>query len=240
MINGNITNFSVTDEKGAPVQYSTVSQSPMAVLIFPADRNMTLINYDLIQAVSFNNGVWRWDYYDPPDTYFTDFHFPKGVNMIWANDRPVFLGHKGVRDAGNGMHLSYIINEPTTIQTVQWQDRTFYVGIQTLANVGPPVFDQSTMSYAFNIDRPNAFVSVIMPMELLGGHYQASINTNKTLTSKFYINDTYVGIGIRPAQSGTVQITGTTVVPEFPMVVPLVIAISAVVAFRFVSKLNFH
>lgn len=240
MINGNITNFSVTDQNGGSVQYSTLSQLPKTVLIFPADRNMTLINYDLIHAVSFNNGVWSWNYYEPSDAGYTDFHFPRGLDMIWANERPVYLGDKGLRQEGNGMHLAYIINEPATVQTVQWQGKTFYVGIRTLANAGPPSFDQSAMSYAFNIDQPNSFVTVIMPQELLWGPYQSTINTNHTLTTEFHHNGTHAWIGIRPSQSGTVQIVGTTVIPEFPMFVPLVIAISAVVALRFVNKLNFH
>lgn len=239
MIAGNITNFSVTDQNGGSVQYSTISQSPIAVLLLPSNRNMTLINYDLIHAVSLNNGVWSWNYYAPPDAVFTDFHFPNGVDMIWANERPVYLGDKGLRDAGNGMRLAYIINEPTTVQTVQWQDKTFYVGVRTLATVGPPAFDQSAMSYAFNIEQPNSFVTVIMPQELLWGPYQTKINTNATLTNAFHNNGTHVWIGIRPAHSGTVQITGTSVVPEFPIFVPLVIAISAVVTLRFFNKLSF-
>jgi hypothetical protein len=240
MINGNITNFSVTDQNGSAVQYSTLSQSPMAVLIFPAYRNTTLINYDLIHAVSFTNGVWSWNYYEPSDAGYTDFHFPKGIDMVWANERPVYLGDKGLRQEGNGMRLAYISNEPTTVQSVQWQDKTFYVGIRTLAKAGPPVFDQSAMSYAFNIDQPNSFVTVIMPQELLWGPYQTKINTNHTLTNEFHHNSTYAWIGIKPSQSGTVQIVGTTAIPEFPMFVPLVIAISAVVALRFVNKINFH
>jgi hypothetical protein len=246
MITGNMTNFSVTDQNGGSVQYSTISGQPMAVLLLPSDRNMTLIRYDLPNIVSFNNGIWKWKYFDPPDAQFTDFHFPKGVDIIWINSqdfpstaRPVYLGDKGLRQVGNGVTMEYVINEPVTIQTVQWQDKTFNVGIRTLANVGTPAFDQSAMSYAFDIDQPNAFVTVIMPQELLWGPYEATMNTNKTLTNEFHDNGTYAWIGIRPTQSGTVQITGTSVVPEFPLFVPLVIAISAVVGLRFSNKLSF-
>jgi hypothetical protein len=246
MIAGNMTNFSVTDQNGGSVQYSTVTGSPMAVLLFPSNINTILIKYDLPHIVSFNNGIWTWKYYDPPDAQFTDFHFPKGVDIIWSNTqddpstaRPVYLGDKGLRQVGNGFTVEYVINEPVTIQTVQWQDKTFYVGIRTLANAGPPVFDQSAMSYAFDIDQPNAFVTVIMPQELLWGPYAATINTNKTLTNEFHDNGTHAWIGIRPTHSGTVQVTGTSVVPEFPLFVPLAIAISAVVGLRFFNKLNF-
>lgn len=246
MITGNMTNFSVIDQSGGSVQYSSISGPQKAVLLLPSNRNMTLIKYDLPNIVSFNNGIWTWKYYDPADATFTDFYFPKGVDMIWSNvrddpstARPVYLGDHGLRQVGNGFTVQYTINEPVTIQAVQWQDKTFDVGVRTLANVGLPIFDQSAMSYTFNVDQQNAYVTVIMPKELLWGPYQATINTNKTLTSGFHDNETHSWIGIRPTQSGTVQIIGTSVVPEFPIFVPLAIAISAVVGFRFFNKLNF-
>lgn len=239
-ISGNITNFSVTDQFNNSVQYSTISQKPISVLLLPTQRNFTLIKYDIPNAVSDDNGVWHWDYYAPSDAVFTDFYFPKGVDMIWAQDRPVYLGDKaGLRQVGNGMHLSYIINEPETVQTVQWQGQTFNVGIRTLANLGQPVFDQSSKAYAFNIDKPG-YVTVIMPKALLWGPYQATMNTNHTLTNLAHDNGTYAWIGMKPSQNGTLQITGTTAIPEFPMFVPLSIAILAVVALRFSNRLGFH
>jgi len=246
MITGNMTNFSVTDQNGGQVQYSTVSGQPMAVLLLPSDRNMTLIKYDLPNVVSFNNGIWKWKYFDPPDVQFTDFHFPKGADIIWSNitddpstARPVYLGEKGLRQVGNGFTVEYIINEPLTVQSIQWQDKTYNVGIRTLANVGSGIFDQSTMSYSFSIDQPSSYVTVIMPKELLWGPYQTLINSKNTLTTEFHDNGTHTWIGLRPTNNGTIQITGTSVVPEFPLFVPLAIAISAVVGFRFFNKLNF-
>lgn len=241
MIGGNLTNFSVTDQDNNSVQYSTISQSPMTVLLLPTQRNVTLIKYDLPNIVTNNNGVWSWNYYAPSDAVFADFYFPKGVDMIWSQDRPVYLGEKaGLRQIGNGMSLSYIINEPEIIQTVQWQNQTFNVGVKTLANAGAPVFDQSSKAYAFNVDKPNSYVTVIMPKALLWGPYQSTMNTNATLTNLFNDNGTYAWIGMHPAQSGTLQITGTTAIPEFPMFVPLAIAISAVVALRFSNRLSFN
>src|SRR5579885_30150 len=246
MISGNLENFAVTDQGGNAVQYSTVGQSPMSILVLPTQRNMTLIKYDIPNAVSNDNGIWKWDYFAPSDAVYTDFHFPKGVDMVWilsddkTKARPVYLADKGLRQVGNGMHLAYIINEPEVIQNVTWQNQTFDVGIRTLANVGPPAFDQAAKGYAFTIDKPKSFVTVIMPKALLWGPYQAKINTNATLTNGFHDNGTYSWIGIMPLQNGTLQITGTTAIPEFPMFVPLAIAISAVVALRFASRLNFN
>ncbi|MGI0046788.1 MAG: hypothetical protein ACREBB_06335 [Nitrosotalea sp.] len=239
-IAGSIANFSVTDQADNPVQYSTIGQSPMSILLLPTQRNVTLVTYDIPNAVSYDSGVWNWHYYAPSDAIFTDFYFPKGVDMVWSNDRPVYLGEKGLRQIGNGMDLAYIINEPETIQTVQWQNQTFNVGIRTLANVGPLVFDQSAKAYAFDIDKPDSYVTIIMPKALLWGPYQGTINTNATLTNLFNDNGTHAWIGLKPIHNGTLQITGTTAIPEFPMFVPLAIAISAVVALRFTNRLNFH
>lgn len=245
MIAGNYTGLSVTDVQGNSVQYSSISGNPMSVMIFPTQRNETLISYNLPKAVTDDNGVWRWDYFAPSDAAFTDFHFPKGVDTIWvvsddkSTARPVYLAGKGLRQIGNGMHLAYVTNEPVKMQAVQWGNQTFNVGISTLANVGPAAFDQSARAYGFDIDKAGSFVTVIMPKALLWGPYQGKINSNATLTNEFHDNDTYAWIGLMPTQSGTVQITGTTAIPEFPLFVPLAFAISAVVATRFFTKLNF-
>ena len=236
-----MTNLSVTDKNGSSVQYSTIGNlKKESVMIFPAQRNITLIKYDLPQVVSLNNGVWKWNYYTPTDTTFTDFFFPKGVDMIWANDRPVYLGEHGLREHGNGMTLNYIINEPLISQNVQWQDKNFMVGIRTLSGLGPYTFDQSAKAYAFDINKPNSFVTIIMPHELLWGPYQGKLNGNGTLTTTFYNNGTHAWIGLKPSKSGTIQITGTTAIPEFPLFVPLVIGISAVIALQFRNRLNFN
>jgi len=240
LIKNNVT-VSVTDTDGNSVQYSTIGNlQKQAILIFPTQRNITLIKYDLPQVVSLNNGVWKWNYYTPTDTTFTDFFFPKGVDMIWANDRPVYLGKQGLRQHGDGMTLEYVINEPMISQNVKWQDKDFTVGIRTLSDLGPYTFDQSAKTYAFDINKPGSFVTVIMPQELLWGPYQGKLNGNGTLTTTFLNNGTHVWIGLKPSKTGTIQLTGTTAIPEFPLFVPLVIGISAVIALQFRNRLNFN
>ena len=241
LIKNNVTALSVTDTNGNSVQYSVISNlQKQAVLIFPAQRNITLIKYDLPQVVSLNNGVWKWNYYTPTDTTFTDFFFPKGVDMIWVYDRPVYLGEQGLRQHGDGMILQYIINEPVVSQNVKWQDKDFTVGIRTLADLGPYAFDQSAKTYAFDINKSNSLVTVIMPQELLWGPYQGKLNGNGTLTTTFHKNGTHAWIGLKPAKTGTIQLTGTTAIPEFPLFVPLVIGISAVIALQFRNRLKFN
>jgi hypothetical protein len=239
-INGNTTNFSVTDNDGNSVQYFSINKAPITVLLPPTSRNMTLIKYDLPNIVSSSNGVWRWNYISPSDAAFTDFYFPKGLDTIWANNRPVYFGEHGLRQHGNGMILQYIINEPMVSQNIQWADKNFTVGILTLSDLGSHTFDQSAITYAFDINKPNSFVTVIMPQELLWGPYQGKINGTGTLTTTFHNNGTHAWIGLKPSKAGTIQLTGTTAIPEFPLFVPLVIGISAVIALQFRNRLNFN
>lgn len=245
LIAGKLENFSVTDEAGKPVQYSTIGQTPMSILLLPTQRNFTLIKYTLPNAVTNDNGVWKWDYHAPSDAVFADFYFPKGLDTIWVlsddklKARPVYIADKGLRQMGNGMHLEYILNEPQTIQTVQWQNQTFNVDVSTLASTSPPAFDQSLRTYAFDIDKPKSLVTMIIPKALLWGPYQGKINNDSALTVDFHENDTHAWIGMMPLQNGTIRIIGTTAIPEFPIFVPLVIAVAAVVALGFTNRLGF-
>jgi molybdopterin-binding protein len=238
-IRGNITNVSVTDMSNNTVQYATIQQSPIAIMIPPSDGNVTIIRYDLTNVVSLNDGVWMWNYFTPSDTASTDFYFPSGITQIWANDRPVYIGQNGIGMHGDGTKLEYA-TENTNIQNIQWQNYTLPVEIDSLSDIGNYTFDQSTASYQFQISKPHSFVTVIMPKVLLGAKYAAHINGNHLLTTVFHENDTYAWIGLRPDTNGTIQITGSTVIPEFPLFLPLAIGISLILLlqFRVCSKIK--
>ncbi len=241
MINGTMANFSVTDANGSTVEYATMQKLPMEIILNHSTRNMTYIKYDLPNVLTNTDGVWSWKYYEPADIDFTDFYFPSGVDTIWANERPVYLGGHGLRQHGNGFALEYVINEPTTTQSVQWENKNFVVTMSSLLQPSNYVFDQSQKTYAFDVDKGNIPITVIMPKALLWGPYQLTSHQNTTSPVSLYRdNGTHAWIGIIPHRAETVQLTGTTVVPEFPMFVPLAIAVSAVVLLRFAGRLNFH
>ena len=238
-IRGNVTNISVTDLSNNTVQYATIQQYPIAIMIPPSDRNMTLIKYDLPDVISQNGGVWIWNYLTPSDTTSTDFYFPNGITQIWTNDRPVYIGENGIGMHGDGAKLEYAI-EKTSIQNIQWQNFTFPVEIDSLSGIGNYTFDQTSASYQFQISKSHSFVTVVMPKVLLGAKYAAHINGNHLLTTVFHENNTHSWIGLRPDTNGTIQITGSTVIPEFPLFLPLAIGISMmlILQFRVYSKIK--
>ena len=207
-ISGNLDNLTVTDSSGNPVEYGKMQKIPLSIIINASQRNETLIKYNLVNAVTNTDGVWRWNYYEPQDTDFTAFHFPKGVDMVWANERPVYLGDLGLGQHGNGFRLQYVINEPQTTQNVQLEGKNIAVGIRTVSGVGDYVFDKSLLAYSFNVTKANVPVTVIMPQDLLSGPYDVTIDGHPELHQVFHYNTTHSWIGFESAKGGIVQITG--------------------------------
>ena len=234
---GNVTNLSVTDKGGNEVQYLTLEKYPISVVLPPSGNDMIFIKYDLTDVLISKDGVWTWEFNAPG---ITNMYFPKGVDMIWVNDRPVYIGEKGIRQHGGKMTLEYVIDEPVVLKEVEWEGKKFTVAIRTLTNVGLFEFNQPAKSIIFDVAKGNPLVTVIIPLELLWEPYEVYLNSNKTLNREFYNNGTHVWLGFRPDTSGTMNVVGATVVPEFPLFVPLVIGISAAIFLQFRDKLNFR
>ena len=210
-VDGNMNNLTVTDNTGKSVEYATIQKTPLSIIINASQRNMTVIKYNLVNVVTNTDGVWKWKYYEPQDADFTAFYFPTGVDMVWANDRPVYLGNHGLGQHGNGFTLEYIINEPVNIQTIQLAGNNIQVGVRTVSGLGTYAFDQTLKTYSFHIDKANVPITVLMPKDLLAGPYTVTINGNQTLHQDFHDNATHAWIGFKPAKSGTIQITGGAV-----------------------------
>jgi hypothetical protein len=128
--------------------------------------------------------------------------------MVWANERPVYLGNLGLGQHGNGFRLQYVINEPQTIQTVQLEGKNVAVGIRTVSGLGDYVFDKSLLAYSFNVTKANVPVTVIMPQDLLSGPYTVTIDGHPVLHQVFHYNTTHAWLGFESANGGTVQIIG--------------------------------
>ena len=231
------SNLSVIDRDGNSMQYLTLQKNPIAVVLPPTSKDLVLIKYDLSDVISPKDGVWTWNY---SGTEVTSFRFPKGVDMVWVNDRPAYFGDTGIRHHGGSMVLEYVINEPMILKEVEWEGQKFTVGIRTLTNVGAFEFSQSTKSITFDIAKENSLVTTIIPLKLLWRPYDVYLGSNMTLHSEFHNNGTHVWLGFRPHTAGTIQIKGTTVVPEFPIFVPLTIGISLVILVQLRSRFIFR
>lgn len=236
LIYGTVSNLSVRNEQGEDKQFSVIGDNN-GVVIFPSDTN-SIVEYDLEHVLTQVDGVWTWSF-----IYLetTSFILPEEVDLIFANEKPVYLNNKqGIACHGCQMLLEYSINEPKIIENVKWEDREFAVEIRSHSDIDKFTFDQPSKSITFDVSEKDKFVTTIIPLELLWGPYAVFLDDEKIYFHEYINNGTHVWLNIRPESSGEVSIIGTTAVPEFPIIAPLAIGFLMIVILPIIRKANLH
>ena len=234
LIYGTVSNISVTDEQGKEITFSTMNDNSM-VLIQPSDEE-SIIKYDLDDVLIQINNIWTLNF-----RYLetTSFLLPEEANLIFVNERPVYLDEKkGIACHGCQMVLEYSINEPKILKNIGWEDKEFIVEIQSHSNIDNFTFDQPTKSITFDVSKDNQFVTTIIPLELLWKPYSVFLDDQKIFFHEYINNGTHVWISMKPETSGEVMIIGTTVIPEFPIIAPLAIGFLMILVIPLIRKVN--
>lgn len=235
LVYGTVSNLSVTNEQGEETQFSVVGDN--RVLILPSKED-SIIEYDLDDALVQEDNIWKWSF-----RYLetTSFFLPEEVDLIFANEIPVYLDEKkGIACHGCQMVLEYSINEPKISENVKWEDKEFAVEIQSHSNIDGFIFDQPTKSITFDVSKENKFVSTIIPLRLLWGPYAVFLDDEQISFHEYNNNGTHVWLNMRPENSGEISIIGTTVIPEFPIIAPLAIGFLMIVILPIIKKINPH
>jgi len=232
IIPGTVQNLDVKGVDGGYIQHAIIGDN-MGISIFPTKENV-VVEYDLDDVLFFNKGVWVWAYNYPVDTAF---YFPDGVDLVFTNTRPVHIGtSEGMMCHGCTSKLQFAIDEPVIINEVKWEDQKFDILIRTSAGIHSFNFNQPSKSMSFEID-VGGFVTLIIPLELLWNPYEVYLNDEKIIKHEFSQNSTHVWLNFRPS-SGTVEIIGTSVVPEFSMLLPFVLGIVIVLGLQMKNRIN--
>ncbi len=243
-IEGTLSNLNVTDTEGNEVEFGTTGFESITGITIFSSHDDVLIEYDLDDVLSFENGLWKFDYFNLETTKII---FPKDVDLIFVNDRPVLLHDaKGITCYGRSQaavcdaSIEYVIDESTVNKEIEWEDQKYIVGMRTVTEISSFSFDQPTKRISFDVNEDNQLITLIIPLELLWEPYEVYQNEEKILKHEFFSNETHSWLNFRPDNSGSIEIIGTTVVPEFPILAPLFVGIAIVVAFQLKSKLNLH
>ncbi len=232
VIKGTLSNLSVTDENGNEIQYAKVEKEPLGITIFPKNKDV-FVKYDLADVLVLENGRWTWNFRYLMEI---DFYFADNVDLIYVNSNPVFLDG-GIKCHGCQMILEYVIDEPVTLKNIKWEDQEFPITVRTLAELDSFTLDQSTKRIFFNITSDNDPITLIIPLVLLGNPYEVYFNEEKILKHEFLTNETHVWLNFRPETSGTINIIGSTVIPEFPFFIPLALGIALILGMQLKNKL---
>ena len=226
LVDGTAANVSVRDEGGNDVAF-TAADGGSRVLLPPSENNM-VVEYDLLGELVRKDGVWTLDFSYGQTTVF---RVPGGVDLILVNGKPIYLGEKdGVACHGCSMLLEYVTDEPRILEGAAWGEDEFPVEIRTLAGIGRFEFDQPAKSISFDVAGKDRFVTVVVPTGLLGGPYAVFLDGKKAYFNEYANNGTHAWIGTRPDSGGSMEIVGTTVIPEFSLMVPLVAGFVMLVA----------
>ena len=205
LIDGIITNLTVLDEEGKEKQFVTIGDND-GVMIYPSQDD-TIVEYDLGDVIFLKDNVWTWDF-----RYLetTSFIIPKEIDLIFVNNRPVYLGEKnGISCHGCQMILEYSINEPKILKNVKFENKEFLIVIRTFAEINQFNFDQTTKSISFDVNGEKQFVTAIIPLELLPTPHNVYMEDEKIFFNEYNNNGTHVWLNIRPDNSGNVSIIGT-------------------------------
>ena len=205
LIDGIITNLTVLDEEGKEKQFVTIGDND-GVMIYPSQDD-TIVEYDLGDVIFLKDNVWAWNF-----RYLetTSFIIPKEIDLIFVNNRPVYLGEKnGISCHGCQMILEYSINEPKILKNVKFENKEFLIVIRTFAEINQFNFDQTTKSISFDVNGEKQFVTAIIPLELLPTPHNVYMEDEKIFFNEYNNNGTHVWLNIRPDNSGNVSIIGT-------------------------------
>ena len=236
LISGTVSNISVLNNQGDEELFSTNADN--TILLLQPSSEKLIIEYELEDALSKIDDVWTWDF-----RYLekTSFIIPEGVDLIFVNERPVFLDdRKGFACHGCQMILEYSIDEPKNIEYVNWENMKFAVEVKTLAEISDFNFSQHNKGISFKINNENRFVTTVVPLELLWGPYEVFLNDEKTYFHEYVNNGTHVWISMKPDTTGKITIIGTTVIPEFPIFAPMAIGFLMVMIIPLVRKFSLH
>ena len=222
LIKGEVSNLKVTGRDGADILYEITEGTEGAVIDLAPTVNGAEVKYELTGVTSIENGVTRvWDF-----RYIgtTTFVFPDTIEIVFNNNSPIYLKDaKGINCHGCETVLEFVPGEKKITKEIAWEDEEFEVEILTSSEISSFNFDQPTRSISFDYESPGRWATLIVPLELLGDPYQIWLDDKRLLTNQFIAGEDRAGLSIKPATAGTVTVIGATVIPEFSVLIPVVI-----------------
>jgi len=232
LIPGTTLNLEMRDVSGKDIQ--PVFSDVMQITIFPTDENV-IIEYDLEDVLRLDDGIWTWNFYY---TTSSSFLFPEEIDLIYTNERPLIIeGIDGIKcHATCQLTLKYIVDEPIISNEVEWEAEKFSVLIRTIDEIDSFNFDHPSRSISFNVNQGSKPITMIIPLELLWNPYEVYFEDEKILKHEFSENGTHVWLNVTPKTSGNLKIVGTSAIPEFPIMISLVLGIAIIVTLQQKNK----
>ncbi|MGH1521205.1 MAG: hypothetical protein ACRBB2_02370 [Nitrosopumilus sp.] len=206
-VKGTVSNLKIID-RFAQSEIIKIDKEANSYIISPNQGEIS-VQYDIDDAITLNNNFWTLDFLYLEST---SFFLPDEVDLIFTNERPVYLDEKkGFACHGCQLLLEYSIDEPKNIIEVNVENKKFFVEIRTFSQVKNFEFDGSRDKINFDIDNQNKFLTIIIPIELLDGPYEMYLGDEKILFQDYINNGTHVWLNTKYEDSGQISILGNSI-----------------------------
>ena len=206
-VEGEHENLVMTDAAGNTVQHAvSQNENSFGVTIFGSGTN-TIIEYDLLDAVSRVGAYSTWDYRYLETTLFV---MPQSVERVYINGGPVdFEGDaRKIECHGCEARLEYAPEEETGLD-VRSDGAVHAVGFRTAEDIAGAEFDAGAGALVVEVDsEAHAFVTATIPHALLEPPYEVYQADERLIARAESQNATHTELRTRVPESGTIGIFG--------------------------------
>ena len=232
-VKGTFTNLTVTDENGQ-IKTPIIMGDNEGILLLPSASNL-VVEYQLNDVITKNGEYWTWEFLYLEST---KFEFPDSIQVVYLNGRSIHGNNGGILCHGCQATLEYALYEQSNVKDVTWEDRQFDVDIITHLAIENFEFDQPSKSMLIDITDADQYLTVVMPLELLWEPYETFLNEDRIFAQIDHRNDTHVWIHMKPSEPGEIIIIGTSVVPEFSIMISLIVGFVIIMTIPLARRVN--
>ena len=249
LVKGTISNLVIIDETETEKAVE-INEQTNSILILP-DQGELKVQYDLDDVLELKNNIWTLNF---RYLHTTNFFFPNELDTLFANGMPVNLNDKkGLACHGCQILLEFTVNEPKSIEKIDFGSKEFLVEIITFAEFEDFNFSLKNEEINFKINESDQIITAIIPLELLSEPFEVKLDDESFSFHKNINNGTHIWLNMRPDNSGEITIKGLTTIdpktiepqitkqttdPQIIIIVASIIGIAGIAAFFLIKKSN--
>jgi hypothetical protein len=212
-ISPNISNLLAVDESDIILK-SNLTNNEIIIDTLGAAHVTLTYNADILNSTQ---DIWSVHY---TSTTNSTVVLPSGSELLFVNNIPIDIVENTVVMPPGDTSLSYKTRGIMTgTFSVAWEGIQYQIGTLSASQIRSVSFDQASKSIVLGLDSQDPIL-VIIPKTLLGGPYEVHSNNEQQAVQfkEYYQNVSHSWVRIEPpSNSNSIRITGTTVIPEFPI-----------------------
>lgn len=208
-VDGQYENIVMTDTSGNEVNHAiSKNAAGFGVTIFSAPTN-TIVEYDLINAITTVGAYETFDYYYLETTLFV---LPDSAERVYINGGSVNLeDSKKIKCHGCELVIEYTTLENTFEYVAELDGINHNIGVTTVAVPQSGGFDSESNAIRVELDvDEHAYVDITIPQALLKPSYEAYHEGQRLAARITSQNSTHAEFQLRMPGTGTLDIFGNS------------------------------